>query len=173
MMYIFMIKEKYFFFFSYNVRGGMNMYESYEIQPGDTISSVADKFMISIDDLFNANNWAYMNLEAGEIINIPYSRDNSFDTYIVKKGDTLYSIGKMYDISSEDLALLNGLEMNEYIFPDQKLLVPKEGVRIYITRENDTINGISEKTNVAPEDILALNENLVLLSDQLIVYKEK
>lgn len=149
------------------------MYESYEIQPGDTISSVAEKFMISIDDLFSANNWSYMNLEAGEIINIPYSRDNSFDRYIVKKGDTLYEIGKIYDVSTADLALLNGLELNEYIYPDQELLVPKEGVRIYITKENDTIDEISNKTNISKEDLVNLNEKIIVVPDQLIIYKEK
>ena len=71
------------------------------------------------------------------------------------------------------MALLNGLELNEYIYPDQELLVPKEGVRIYITKENDTIDEISNKTNISKEDLVNLNEKIIVVPDQLIIYKEK
>ena len=39
-----------------------------------------------------------------------------YDTYNIQKGDTLYAISKKYNINPELLALINGLNMNDYIY---------------------------------------------------------
>ena len=148
------------------------MYDSYRIEPGDTIASVSEKFGISIDDLFNVNNWSFMNLQEGEVINIPYNKSNYLDKYTIVKGDTLYSIGKKYNISKEDLALINGLELDEYLYPNQVISVPKDGTMVYVTKEDDTINDIIKNTNSDPVEILMLNSNIKVLPDQMIIYRK-
>ena len=75
--------------------------------------------------------------------------------YVVKKGDSLYSISKMYDTSVTELIDINMLTSNT-LFPGQVLLVPKKtnnkgyDYYTYSTIENDTIELISKKTNVDP-----------------------
>ena len=62
--------------------------------------------------------------------------------YVVKKGDSLYSISKMYDTSVTELIDINMLTSNT-LFPGQVLLVPKKTSNngydyyTYSTIEND------------------------------------
>lgn len=94
-----------------------------------------------------------------------------FDIYTIEKGDNLYKIAKEYNINPKLLSALNGLNLDDYIYPDQELLVPKSGYIYYITIDGDTINLISEKFNISNEELL--NENTVyLLPGQLLVHKK-
>lgn len=94
-----------------------------------------------------------------------------FDIYTIEKGDNLYKIAKEYNINPKLLSALNGLNLDDYIYPDQELLVPKSGYIYYITIEGDTINLISEKFNISNEELL--NDNTVyLLPGQLLVHKK-
>lgn len=76
--------------------------------------------------------------------------------YTVQKGDSLYSIAKMFNTNVSELIDINMLTSNT-IFPNQVLLVPKKtsadqnfDLDTYYTEENDTIELIANKTNVDP-----------------------
>ncbi len=146
---------------------------TYIVQVGDTIQSIANKFNIRVEDLIKENDLKniYYLVPGLELIIPTTSEDSAFEYYTVKKGDNLYQIGKKYNITAEMLANINGLELNEYIFPDQKLLVPKEGVFVYITKEGDTLNLVSDQLGIPRENILLYNENIYLLPEQLIAYR--
>lgn len=45
--------------------------------------------------------------------------------YVVKKGDTPYSIARKYNIKLDQLLKMNGLDDKAKIYPDQELKVPK------------------------------------------------
>ena len=45
------------------------------------------------------------------------------DTYTVKRGDTLWEIAMRHDMSVYDLANMNGISLNDYIYPGQVLRV--------------------------------------------------
>lgn len=75
-----------------------------------------------------------------------------------------------YGLTAKEIAELNGLELNEYIYPDQKILVPKENVKIYITEEGDTLNQVAQKLNISKETIDSYNKEIYLLPEQLIAY---
>lgn len=148
---------------------------TYIVEVGDTIQSIARKFEVSLEDLVKENNLENIYfLEPGLELIIPEStgtNTEAFEYYTVKKGDNLYQIGLKYNISPELLAEINGLELNEYIFPDQKLLVPKNGIQVYITKEGDTLKLISNELGIPRESILLYNENIYLLPEQLIAYR--
>lgn len=78
-----------------------------------------------------------------------------------------------YGLTAKGIAELNGLELNEYIYPDQKILVPKENVKIYITEEWDTLNQVAQKLNISKETIDSYNKEIYLLPEQLIAYVKK
>lgn len=148
---------------------------TYIVEVGDTIQSIARKFNVLLEDLIRENNLENIYfLEPGLELIIPEStvtNTEAFEYYTVKKGDNLYQIGLKYNISAELLAEINGLELNEYIFPDQKLLVPKPGIQVYITRDGDTLKLISNELGIPRENILLYNENIYLLPEQLIAYR--
>ena len=69
------------------------------------------------------------------------------------------------------LSMLNGLDNEDYIYPNQVIMIPKENVRIYITAEGDTLQNIIKVINADTNKFLMENNNLYLLPEQLIIYK--
>ena len=146
------------------------MYNNYTDQVGDTFDSIASKFNISSDIL---KSFSGDNINSEEKIIIPKNGSKYFDYYTVTKGDTLYKIANDNNINSSLLAELNGLNEQDYIYPNQVLLVPKAGSIIYITGMGDTLSEVVKgfKTNIA--NLMEENENIYLQPEQLIVYKYK
>lgn len=149
------------------------MYEIYTVEKNDTLNSVAQKFNTTVPEIYKINNFAsnYV-LKTNEQIIVPINGESMFDYYLVKKGDSLYEIAKKNNIEPSSLATLNGIDEGEYIYPDQTILIPKDGVDFYITKELDTISSASQVIGNSPIDILLQNQNIYLLKDQLIIYKE-
>ena len=75
---------------------------TYEVKKGDTLYSIANKYNTTVDKLKDINNLNDNTLSIGQILYIN-NDNNIFDNYIVKKGDTLYSIANKYKISIDDL----------------------------------------------------------------------
>ena len=148
---------------------------TYIVKEGDNIATIAKKYNISIVDLINQNNLENVYyLEPGLELIIPEEKAPlGFTHYTVKKGDNLYEIAKRYNISVKDLSELNGLEINEYIYPEQRLLVPEEGVQVYITKDGDTIQTIIDKLGTNREEIFVYNPKIYLLPEQLIAYRKR
>lgn len=94
-----------------------------------------------------------------------------FNLYKVSKGDTLTKIAKELNIDINLLTALNGLNKDDYIYPNQVLLIPKRGISLYITAEGDTLNEIAKGFNVSEEELIKQNNKLYLQKEQLIVYK--
>ena len=94
-----------------------------------------------------------------------------YDKYIIKKGDTLYGISKQYNINPELLSLLNGLNMNDYIYENQEILIPKSGYSYYLTKEGDTLNNMLDLFKVSYDDFYKVNRDIMLEEGQLFAYK--
>lgn len=94
-----------------------------------------------------------------------------YDNYIIKKGDTLYGISKQYNINPELLSLVNGLNMNDYIYEGQEILIPKSGYSYYLTKSGDNLNDILNLFNVNYNDFNKINNRIMLEEGQLFAYK--
>ena len=95
-----------------------------------------------------------------------------YKIYEIKKGDTLYKISKEFDVNNKLLSELNGLNIDDYIYPGQMLLVPKKDVSYYITKDGDTLYTVSNIFGVKEEDIVNNNKTIYLLPEQMIYYKK-
>lgn len=95
-----------------------------------------------------------------------------YSYYIIKTGDTLYKIAREFDMNPKLIAELNGLKLDDYIYPNETLKIPKKGVRYYITKENDTLKEVSKIFGLKEMDLVNQNETLYLLPEQMIFYKE-
>ena len=91
---------------------------------------------------------------------------------VVRNKDTLYSIAKNANTTTDIIEAINGLEKNEYIYVGQTLLIPKKDIKIYITKEGDTLDDVSDYLKVGVLDIVYSNNNIFLLPDQLITYRK-
>ena len=94
-----------------------------------------------------------------------------YKAYEIKKGDTLYQISKDNNVNTKLLAELNGLNLQDYIYPGQTILIPKKDVSYYITKSGDTINSVSDIFGVSVNDIINQNKTIYLQEGQMIYLK--
>ncbi|MBQ9318147.1 MAG: LysM peptidoglycan-binding domain-containing protein [Bacilli bacterium] len=146
------------------------MYKVYQIEYGDTLDIISDKSGATIDELLQLNG--EFDVIPGKYIVIPNMKDEMFEMYKVKSGDNVYSIAKEYNIDLDDLLALNGLNKNDYIYPNQEIMVPSSSYKIYITKNGDTIRMVLNNLNLPFDVFNEQNEKILLIPDQLIVYKK-
>lgn len=99
------------------------------------------------------------------------SNSKLYDVYNIENGDTLYDISKRFNINPELLALINGLNLNDYIYTNQQILIPKKKLSYYLTKEEDNLTDILGIFNVDYNDFLEYNENILLEEGQIFAYK--
>lgn len=145
------------------------MYGIYRIKEGDTIDSLSEVYGVSPEILRNLNRNSTFAI--GTNIIVPTMKEY-FDIYTIEKGDNLYNVAKEYNTDYNLLALLNGLKIDDYIYPDMNILVPKKDIKYYITKDNDTLLSVNRLLNSNINKLLSQNNNIYLKEGQLIVYKD-
>lgn len=100
------------------------------------------------------------------------NNDTFFEYYKINKGDTLYKIAKQYNTNPILLAGLNGLNVDDYIYPDQILLIPNNNYSYYITKSGDTIDNVANQFGSSCDDLLKDNKAIYLLDGQMIIKKK-
>ena len=145
------------------------MYDVYQIMVGDTIESIANRYNTTSEVIRNLN--PNSSFGVGSSIVVPRINEY-FEMYNIVKGDNLYDIARRYNTDYNLLALLNGLNVNDYIYPNTMIMVPKRNVKYYITRDNDTINSVNRLLGSDMNKLLDENNNIYLKEGQLIVYRD-
>lgn len=106
---------------------------TYKVRRGDALSTIANKFNISVKDLKRWNNIGSRNIiKQGQVLKISKpipqvassTKPTNTNFYIVKKGDTLWSISKKSGISITDLKKFNKLN-NSSLKIGQKIKTSK------------------------------------------------
>jgi membrane-bound lytic murein transglycosylase D len=121
----------------------------YKVKSGDTLSEIALKYGVTIQDIVNANklkskSQIYIGqklvlpqggtsrLTSGSTVNTSSSSSSGKPDlsashrkiiYTVKPGDTLGEIAEVYDTRASRIRVWNGLVYGEYIHPNQKLTI--------------------------------------------------
>ena len=146
--------------------------ELYQVKVGDTLYSIAKKYNISVNELKTINNLTNNDLAVGQLLNVP-SGLSLVNSYIVEKGDTLYSIAKKFDISVNKLKEYNNLT-NNLLSVGQKILIPIDDDTTYVVKSGDTLYSIAREYNTTVDKIKKLNNlgNNVLSVGQILIVKE-
>lgn len=100
--------------------------------------------------------------------------------YIVKRGDTLWAISRMYDVSINEIARLNDIANPNLIYPNEKLEIITNsnfeyisglGKDFYTVKAGDTLSELALKFDTTVEDIVKLNSisnpNLIYVGQRL------
>ena len=148
------------------------MYSIYQIQVGDTLDTIANKVGTTKQVLLTINGITDSNLIPGNFIVIPMNVNLPFTTYVVKKGDNIYEIARNYGVEYETLLEINGLGKDDYIYPEQEIIIPNKDFNIYVTKENDSLALVAQKLGAEQTDIIRDNATIYLLPEQLILYKK-
>lgn len=155
-------------------------YTIYTVRVGDTLYSIAKKNNTTVDKIKDLNNLQTTFLTPGQQLKIPYNTmlddafSNDYLIYTVKKGDSLYSIAKKYNMSVAKLIEINNLKDN-IITVGQALKVTSKDNAIplgsscygegyvepkyltYTVKRGDNLYNIAKEYGVSVESIKALN----------------
>ena len=151
--------------------------EDYIIKEKDTLYSIANKYNTTVDYLKELNNLTTNVLTIGNTIKVPIGKiteniieDN--DKYIVKVGDTLYSIARQFNTTIDILKELNNKD-NNIVSIGESIIIPNTKITTtYIVEKNDTLYSIAGKFNTTVDNLKELNNlntNNLYIGEELII----
>lgn len=89
--------------------------------------------------------------------------------YIIKRGDTLYKIANIFNVTLNALYTYNPqLEKNKYIYPGQIIEIPERVVKQYVVQKRDTLYLIAEKFSVSLNQLIRINTQITNPNDIFI-----
>ena len=149
--------------------------DSYVVKAGDTLYSISKQLGVSVDELKTLNNLTSNTLRVGQTLLIPTNEVIESDTYIVKQGDTLYSISRVTGISIDELRRINNLN-SDILSVGQKILLKDNGDNTnyieYIVKKGDNLYSIAKTYGITQKelmDINNLNSNLLSIGQILLI----
>ncbi|MGQ9863416.1 MAG: LysM peptidoglycan-binding domain-containing protein, partial [Bacteroidia bacterium] len=97
----------------------------HRVRQGETLSSIAQKYGTTTQNLMKINNLRSTHLKAGQILKVSGSsaRSSPERYHVVQKGESLWSIAKKYKTTPEKIEKINKLKSSA-LQPGQKLLLP-------------------------------------------------
>jgi len=95
---------------------------SYTVKRGDTISTIAEEFEISVSTILWENNLtAYSIIRPGNALDIlPVSGVS----HVVKKGESITRLAEKYSVTENEIIAFNKLDSSGKLIMDQKLIIP-------------------------------------------------
>ena len=137
-------------------------YDLYIVKKGDTLYKIANTYNISVNELKKINNLTSDTLSIGQQLLVPIIYESDYTIYIVKKGDSLYSIAQKYNTTVDSIKKLNNLASN-LLSINQQLKIPtkkEEEVQNfynYTVVPGDTLYSIAKNNNTTVEKIKSIN----------------
>lgn len=155
---------------------------TYVVQKGDSLYSIANKLGTTVSELKKENNLTTNTLQIGEVLRIPTKEiyEEEENIYIVKKGDSLYSIANKYNTTVEELKRINNLTSN-ILSIGQVLKLPsdkannvekEENTISYTVQKGDSLYSIARKYDTTIDRIKKLNNlttNLLSIGQVLLI----
>ena len=133
---------------------------TYVVQKGDTLYSIANKLGTTVSELKKENNLTSNTLQIGEVLRIPTKEiyEEEENVYIVQKGDTLYSIAMANNTTVDELKKVNNLTSN-ILSTGQLLKIPSALLpeSTYTVKKGDSLYSIANKYNTTVDELKRIN----------------
>ena len=169
--------------YNYVAPGGNTVNDTYTVQRGDSLWSIAKRFNVGVDEIKSANNLTSNLINVGQKLVIPGAApsDQTNVTYVVQKGDSLWSIANANNTTVDEIANLNDLDTNT-IYVGQILQIPNSGDlqenpsstsdTVYVVKSGDTLYSIALRYDTTPNAIINKNNltsSVLTIGQQLII----
>ncbi len=156
---------------------------TYSIQPGDSLSALAERWGSSVQAIADINGIADPNLiQIGATLRLPRGanapRATPLALYTVQPGDTLGAIAERFDASAAAIADLNGIANPDLLSVGQELSIPRGAAAppqsvLYTVRAGDSLTAIARAFGATVDELVRLNgivnPNLLSVGTQLRV----
>lgn len=144
----------------------------YTVKAGDTLSTIASRYGVSVVRLKRANRLSGDSLRIGDRLEIPTQvavseapkRVAKSRTHRVRSGESLYTIGKRYGVSVDRIKAANGLRRNT-IRVGQELVIPARSSgasasasgKVHRVRSGDTLSEIARRYGTTVSKLRSAN----------------
>jgi len=144
---------------------GGTIQNTYTVQRGDSLYSIAQKFGTTVDALRSLNNLTSNTLQIGQVLRIPGSTPTPTpptggNVYTVQAGDSLYRIAQRFGVSVGDIIDANNLT-STVLSIGQQLVIPSTtpdvDVLTYTVQSGDSLYRIAQRFGVSVDDIIRTN----------------
>ena len=129
--------------------GGQHYYV-HIVKKSETLTSLCKLYEVSQKELAKENPEIFLGLKAGQALKIPIVKEKTDkepggDKYVlyhrVKKGQTLFSLSQMYNVSKEDIIAFNDPSVEYVIKVNQIIRIPQ-------TREKNNVVDLTPKNDL-------------------------
>lgn len=136
----------------------------YIVLPGDSLWSIASKYDTTVDEIKKLNNLVSNNLSIGQRLKLPEKKEVTEENiYIVKSGDSLYSISQRYNTTINEIMRLNNLS-SSVLTVGQQIRIPSgastptdKNYEQYTVKSGDSLWNIAKKYGISLDELLVTN----------------
>lgn len=162
------------FILSFNKIAAQDSIIEHKIQKGETAYFIAQKYKVSIDEIYKLNPESQNGIKDNQIIKIPVHSaekqvSNQQITHIVAQKETLFGLSKQYNVSVEALQnanpiLINGLQVGQELVIPQNIsktenITSSKATHLVVAKES--LFSIARQYNVSVQDLESLNKGLL------------
>lgn len=141
--------------------GEVTPVREYEVQPGDTLFSISERFNTTVRILQGLNELGESSeIVAGETIFVPSVDESRYEVYVVASEDSLSSIAERFQTDVSELTTLNDIADEHDLMVGQTILVPRidDGrFAAHIVQSGDTLFDISRLYNTTVAQLRSIN----------------
>ncbi|MCY3799030.1 MAG: LysM peptidoglycan-binding domain-containing protein [Chloroflexi bacterium] len=137
-------------------------YEVYVVAEADSLLSIAERYGADVSELIALNEIADEGeLTEGQTILVPRIDDGKFAAHVVRSGDTLYDISRLYNTTVAQLRSLNDIEDGDGLTIGRSIIVPRVDETLldrYVVRSGDSLYSIASQLDVDLPVLQELNQ---------------
>jgi len=155
--------------------GGETSTITHIVQRGDTLWSIAQRYNTTVDAIKILNNLTSNILQIGQRLQIPSGSvvPGAGNNYVVRAGDTLWSIANRFNTTVTNLRRLNNLT-SDVLQVGQLLQIPSDDDisigNVYTVKRGDSLWSIAQQFDTTVDAIKTLNNltsNLISIGQML------
>lgn len=172
----------------------------YKVKRGESLSYIALKFGVTIENLKTWNNLPDDKIKIGQTLKIYNSNaptsygaittksNGNLQYYTINQGDSISEIAEKFNVSISDLIKWNGLSGNKIIAGERLKIYSgaklsnqtsqgqqgNKGITTYVVKRGDSLWEISQAFNIALEDLIewnSLDSKKIVVGQELKIYK--
>ncbi|WP_119789773.1 LysM peptidoglycan-binding domain-containing protein [Flavobacterium anhuiense] len=166
------------FILSFNKIIAQDSIIEHKIQKGETAYFIAQKYKVSIDEIYKLNPESQNGIKDNQVLKIPvHHSENTISkqqTHIVAPKETLFGLSKQYHVSVEAIqnanqeTLANGLQIGQELiipqnpdhFSKQENVVSSKATHLVVAKES--LFSIARQYNVSVQDLENLNKDILI-----------